>query len=65
MRLRIYTYKAKDGWRWHMKSKGRIIAESGEGYRNKEDMMSTLSNMLDALFQVRVTFVHRPAPKKK
>lgn len=33
---RLFVYKAKDGWRWRLKSaNGKIVAESGEGYRQK------------------------------
>lgn len=30
--LKITVYEAKDGWRWHAKRSGRIMAESGEAY---------------------------------
>ena len=32
------VYKAKDGWRWRRQAaNGKILAESGEAYTNKND----------------------------
>lgn len=32
----VFTWRSKDGWRWHMTSpNGRIVAESGEAYSSK------------------------------
>lgn len=33
----------KGEWRWHLKAaNGRIIADSGEGYKNKEDCLNDI-----------------------
>lgn len=34
MKFFLYRDKKKE-WRWRLKSKGRIIADSGEGYRRR------------------------------
>jgi len=35
---RLFVYKAKDGWRWRLKSSnGKIVCESGESYKRKPD----------------------------
>ena len=39
-------WKAKDGWRWNIKTSGRLIDESGEGYRNINDAVRPLLNVL-------------------
>lgn len=39
-------YKAKDGWRWRATSKGRIVAESGEGYKRQRTMIRSLARFL-------------------
>lgn len=36
----IYQDRASE-WRWHLKaSNGKIIADSGEGYRNRQDCLA-------------------------
>ena len=46
----IYVYQAKDGdWRWHMKRKGRIVAESGEGYERRAGCIRTLHRLLESI----------------
>jgi len=42
-------WKAKDGWRWHMKRSGRIIAESGEGYKRPSGARKTLEHIINAI----------------
>lgn len=35
---KIEIYKARDGWRWRVKSaNGKVVADSGEAYRRKPD----------------------------
>lgn len=46
MKIKIHVFKAKDGWRWHMKRSGRIIAESGEGYVHRAGCKRSLTNLL-------------------
>lgn len=46
--ITIIAYKAKDGHRWRMKRKGRIIAESGEAYRRKFDLEKALTSIENA-----------------
>ncbi|HYD67601.1 YegP family protein [Azospirillum sp.] len=39
-----YKKDAKGEWRWRLKhSNGNIIADSGEGYKNKEDCLHGIS----------------------
>jgi len=45
MKLKLQAYKAKDGWRWRAKNKGRIIAEGGEAYERRATMVKTLMNV--------------------
>lgn len=40
---RFDSYKAKDGWRWRMKSKtGRILCDGSEAYSRKHDCMRAI-----------------------
>ena len=33
---KLHVYRAADGWRWRLKARnGRIIADSGEAYKNR------------------------------
>ena len=35
-RPKLIGYRARDGWRWHLRAaNGRIIAESGEAYSSR------------------------------
>ena len=45
MKLEIYKDK-KGEWRWRVISKGRIVAESGEGYKRKSGLLKTLKNFM-------------------
>lgn len=46
----FYIYKARDGWRWHLKARnGRIIAEGGEAYTRRQEA-------IDGLFRVGRVF---------
>lgn len=47
--LKFKVWKSKDGWRWNAKHKGRIVAESGEGYARKAGCHKTLYNILKAI----------------
>lgn len=46
MKIKLQAYKAKDGWRWRAKSRGKIIAEGGEAYERRQTMVKTLKNFL-------------------
>lgn len=48
-KVKIELYEARDGWRWHAKRSGRIIAESAEGYSRKSKAKKTLLNFLGAV----------------
>ena len=47
-KIKINIWKAKDGYRWHMKRSGRIIAESGEGYARIASLKKTLIHLMNA-----------------
>ena len=48
MEFRIY--KAKDGWRWHLyASNGRLVAESGESYKQKISMKRSIQSLVDSI----------------
>jgi len=44
-------YKDSVGeWRWRVKHQnGNIVADSSEGYKNKQDMLDIIQNVTDAL----------------
>jgi uncharacterized protein YegP (UPF0339 family) len=47
---RIEFYRAKDGWRWRAIAKnGRILADSGEGYRHRRDCQRGAQRATEAL----------------
>ena len=48
-KLHINIWKAKDGYRWHAKRNGRIVAESGEGYARIESLKKTLNHLMNAI----------------
>ena len=44
-------YQAKDGWRWRLLAKNhKVIAESGEAYTRKRDVMRAIDAVLLAIF---------------
>lgn len=46
----IEQYQAANGeYRWRMKRNGRIIADSGEGYKTLRAMRQTLKRMLEGI----------------
>lgn len=38
-------------YRWHAKRNGRIVAESGEGYKRKGTLKKTLGHLIEAIIQ--------------
>ena len=46
IKLQIHIYRDTAGeYRWRMKRSGRTIADSGEGYKTKEKLKTTLRNI--------------------
>ncbi len=45
----LEIYKAKDGWRWRLIRKGRIIAEGGQAYKRCPKRATLLKQLADAL----------------
>lgn len=45
MKFLLYRDKKKE-WRWKLKNKGRIIADSAEGYKRKGHCLSMVSNII-------------------
>jgi uncharacterized protein YegP (UPF0339 family) len=44
-----YYQDAKKEWRWRLKaSNGRIIADSGEGYKNEQDCKDDIARVKDS-----------------
>jgi len=55
--MKIRTYKStQDGqWYWHARAdNGRIVADSGEGYHNKGDMLQELNNVREQIGSAQV-----------
>jgi uncharacterized protein YegP (UPF0339 family) len=49
--MTLYIYKdKKKAFRWHVKSKGRIVCEGGEGYKRKPAM----NRVVHRLFGIQV-----------
>lgn len=54
MRIEVYKDKKREH-RWRMVAgNGRIIAESGEGYKNHADMWNTLSTVRTAIGKTEI-----------
>lgn len=53
--FRIYPDVAGE-WRWHAKRSGRVVADSGEGYKDVDALCRTLSNFLSAVGHQTYTF---------
>lgn len=50
-------YKGKDKqWRWRAKRNGRIVADSSEGYHNKNDCMSALQHLIESIVKDNLVF---------
>jgi uncharacterized protein YegP (UPF0339 family) len=42
----VYYKDAKEEWRWRLKaSNGRIIADSGEGYKNESECLADIERV--------------------
>lgn len=44
---RLDVYRAQDGWRWRLKSSGRVVADSGQAYTRRADCAEAARNVLD------------------
>ena len=60
VKIQVIVYKAKDGFRWHMKMRGRIIAESGEAYTRIAAIRKVLNSILTRMVGGNLDF-HFPA----
>ena len=49
MNIKMIIWKAKDGWRWHWKRSGRIVAESGEAYARPGSARKTMLGLVAAI----------------
>ena len=46
--IEFKVYKAKDGFRWHcFSSNGKLIAESGEGYKQRVSVNRSIASFID------------------
>jgi uncharacterized protein YegP (UPF0339 family) len=55
MTLKLETYQ--DGiaeWRWRLIRNGRVIADSGEGYKRKGTMLRTVKNLQRDLAKLKL-----------
>ena len=44
--MTYYYYKdAKGEWRWRLAANGRIIADSGEGYKNEQECLNDINRV--------------------
>ncbi len=52
--LKFYIIKdAKGEYRWHAKKCGRIVADSGEGYKRKAKLKQTLMKFIESIYSFR------------
>jgi hypothetical protein len=61
-KTKFIVYKAKDGYRWHATRKGRIVAESGEGYRKHLGLLKSLAMFSKSLASGAYTVDHPAKP---
>ncbi len=61
-KLKITVWKARDGFRWHMKRCGRIVAESGEGYKRIKSCGASLQRIIDCIVGQNLEWRY-PTPK--
>jgi uncharacterized protein YegP (UPF0339 family) len=54
--LTFVVRKAKDGFRWRLKSRnGKIIAESGEAYNRKDRLYSAITLVMSSDMKIKDT----------
>lgn len=55
--MKIHLFKtrerSKNQWRWNMKVGAKIVADSGEGYRNHSDCLRSLKRLMERLYSRR------------
>jgi uncharacterized protein YegP (UPF0339 family) len=52
------VYRAKDGWRWRLKSGNhKIIADSAEAYANKHSCLSAARRMVNVGYSASIKVV--------
>ena len=50
MNRKIHLFKDKDGdWRWNVRNGSNIIADSGEGYKNRQDCLDMVQSIFTNL----------------
>lgn len=49
--MKFHVYKDKAGeWRWKLKARnGRVVADSGEGYKRKAAAIKTLTSIIESI----------------
>ena len=62
--MKFQVYKDKiNKWRWKLKQDdGKLVAMCSEGYKNKQDMLDTMMDMVGGLVQ---DFSYNPFPWTK
>ena len=48
-KVRFHIWKSKDGWRWHAKRSGKIVAESGEAYKRQSGCLRAVCALVNAI----------------
>lgn len=48
----IHFWKAKDGWHWHAKAKGRIVETGAEAYSSRRAVIRAIQSKLRASYVV-------------
>lgn len=64
MKSKIYCYRAKDGVRWRIKRKGRIVAESGEAYVRMSSAQRSLRALIESFALGEYEFIDQTATRK-
>lgn len=57
--LEIYKDRKKE-WRWRLRARnGKIVADSGEGYKRKATMLRSFKRVCVAIYDVSYRVVHK------
>lgn len=65
MTFELFRDKKKE-WRWRLRARnGRIVATSGEGYKRKGRMISTLASIRLSIMALDWKQIEIPAPGKR
>ncbi len=58
-RLEYWKAECNNEWYWHVKAKnGRIVADSGEGYKRSSTMLKTMENLFPGVFAILIENPH-------